>query len=71
VNAAGEDVIALDHAMEELGALDDRKARVVELRCFLGCTIEETAEVLGVGHATVEREFQFAKTWLFARLYPE
>jgi RNA polymerase sigma factor (TIGR02999 family) len=71
VNAAGEDVIALDHAIEELGALDDRKARVVELRCFLGCTIEETAEVLGVGHSTVEREFQFAKTWLFARLYPE
>jgi RNA polymerase sigma factor (TIGR02999 family) len=71
VNAAGEEVIELDRALEDLASLDERKARVVELRCFLGCTNDETAEVLSISGATVERELQFAKTWLFARLHPE
>jgi RNA polymerase sigma factor (TIGR02999 family) len=71
VNAAGEDMIDLDRAMEDLALLDDRKARVIELRCFLGCTTDETAEVLSVSRATIERELQFAKTWLFARLHPQ
>jgi RNA polymerase sigma factor (TIGR02999 family) len=71
VNAAGEEVIELDRAMEDLALLDERKARVIELRCFLGCTSDETAEALSVSRATVERELQFAKTWLFARLHPE
>jgi RNA polymerase sigma factor (TIGR02999 family) len=71
VNAVGEEMIELDRAMDELAARDARKARVIELRCFLGCTCDETAEVLNVSRATVERELQFAKTWLFARLHPE
>jgi len=71
VNAVGEEIIALDHSLEELALLDERKARVIELRCFLGCTTDEVAEILDVSRATVDREFQFAKTWLFARLHPE
>jgi RNA polymerase sigma factor (TIGR02999 family) len=71
VDAAGEEIIALDRAMQDLASLDERKARVVELRFFLGCTSDETAEALGVSRATVERELQFAKAWLFARLHPE
>jgi RNA polymerase sigma factor (TIGR02999 family) len=71
VDATGEEMIGLDSAIDELASLDERKARVVELRCFLGCTTDETAEVLTVSRATVERELQFAKTWLFARLHPE
>jgi RNA polymerase sigma factor (TIGR02999 family) len=71
VDAAGEEMIELDRAIEDLTALDERKARVVELRCFLGCTSDETAELLSVSRATVERDLQFAKTWLFARLRPE
>jgi RNA polymerase sigma factor (TIGR02999 family) len=71
VNAAGEEMIELDRALEDLALLDERKARVIELRCFLGCTCDEAAEVLSVSRATVERELQFAKTWLFARLHPQ
>jgi RNA polymerase sigma factor (TIGR02999 family) len=71
VDAGDEEIIALDRSLDELAAIDERKARVVELRCFLGCTSDEAAEALGVSRATIERELQFAKTWLFARLHPE
>ena len=71
VDATSEEMLSLDSALDVLATLDERKARVVELRCFLGCTSDETAEVLSISRATVERELQFAKTWLFARLHPE
>ncbi len=58
------DVLALDEALVVLARFDDRKARVVELRFFAGLTIEETADTLGISHATVERDFQAAKAWL-------
>lgn len=57
-------LIALDEALERLGRLDERQARVVELRFFGGLTIEEAAAVLGVSHATVERDWNVAKAWL-------
>jgi RNA polymerase sigma factor (TIGR02999 family) len=62
------DVLDLDNALEELAALDDRMARVVELKFFVGMTLEETAESLQVSHATVERDWAMAKAWLFRRL---
>ncbi len=52
------DVLALHEAMEELAALDQQQERIVELKFFGGLSIEETAEVLGIGHATVERGSQ-------------
>ncbi|MCB1036084.1 MAG: sigma-70 family RNA polymerase sigma factor [Acidobacteria bacterium] len=58
------DIEALDDALTALAQFDDRKARVVELRFFAGLTIEETADILGVSHATVERDLQAAKAWL-------
>ena len=45
-----------DDALNDLAKVDERKARVVELRHFAGLTIAETAEALSIGHATVERE---------------
>ena len=51
--------------MQRLAALDERKSRVVELKFFGGLTIEEIAEVLEVSGATVEREWAFARAWLF------
>src|ERR1017187_837034 len=71
VDAAGEDMFALDSALNELEAAHERQVRVVELRYFLGCTSQETAELLGLARATVERDLQFAKTWLFRRLSPQ
>jgi RNA polymerase sigma factor (TIGR02999 family) len=58
------DLIALDHALQELEALDSRQSRIVELRYFGGLTIEETAEVLGLSPATVKREWSTARLWL-------
>ncbi len=62
------DVLDLDIALKELAALDERMARVVELKFFVGLTLEETADALSVSHATVERDWAVAKAWLFRRL---
>lgn len=62
------DLVALDEAMDRLAELDPRKSRLVELRFFGGMSIEETAEVLGVAPATVKRDWNFAKAWLFREL---
>ncbi len=59
------ELIALEDALERLAALDQRKCRVVELKFFGGLTIEEIAEVLQVSGATVEREWAFARAWLY------
>lgn len=58
------EVIALNDALERLAAEDSRMARIVELRYFGGLSIFETAEVVGVGTATVEREWRLARAWL-------
>lgn len=62
------DLLALDEAMLELAALDEQQARIVELRYFGGCTIDEIAELLSIGKRTVDREWQAARAWLFDRL---
>ena len=58
------EIMALNDALNRLEALDERKARVVELRYFGGLTIEEIAEVLNVSKITVMRDWKFAKAWL-------
>lgn len=62
------DLMALDEALTELGALDEQQARIVELRYFGGCTIEDIAEVLNIGKRTVDRDWQAARAWLLDRL---
>jgi RNA polymerase sigma factor (TIGR02999 family) len=62
------DVLALDEALDVLDAVDARQCRVVELRFFAGLTIDEAATALGISPATVEREWAFAKAWLYRRL---
>ncbi len=66
--APGSDILVLDQALEQLASFDGRKARVVELRIFGGLTIDETAEVLEISHATVERDLKMAKAWLARQL---
>jgi RNA polymerase sigma-70 factor, ECF subfamily len=62
------DVLALDRALTELGTLDPRQARLVELRYFGGLSLEETATLLGISPTTVKREWRIAKAWLYRRL---
>jgi RNA polymerase sigma factor (TIGR02999 family) len=62
------DLIALDTALDELANLDARQGRVVELRFFGGLGTAEIADVLDVSRATVDRDWRFARTWLYRRL---
>jgi RNA polymerase sigma factor (TIGR02999 family) len=62
------DLLALNQALERLTALDERQARVVELKFFGGLSVEETAEVLNISPATVKREWSMAKAWLHTEL---
>ncbi|MDT4955736.1 MAG: hypothetical protein QOJ02_3874 [Acidobacteriota bacterium] len=62
------DLVALDEALRELAAFDERKSRVVELRFFGGMSVDETAEALGVHVNTVVRDWDVAKAWLRRQL---
>lgn len=57
-------LLALDLALDALAKLDERKARVIEMRYFGGLTSEEIASVVGVGTATVTRDLRTAEAWL-------
>jgi RNA polymerase sigma factor (TIGR02999 family) len=57
-------ILAVDVALEELARLDERQARVVELRWFAGLSVEEAAAVLDVAPATVKRDWAAARAWL-------
>ena len=58
------DLLALHDVLNGLAEIDSDQARIVELRFFGGLTIKETAEVMGISHATVEREWKIAKAYL-------
>lgn len=62
------DLLALDAALNNLASVDERAARVVELRFFGGLTVEEAAEVLSVSPETIKRDWSFAKVWLLREL---
>jgi RNA polymerase sigma factor (TIGR02999 family) len=65
------DLMALDEALRKLAAFDERKCRIVEMRYFGGCTVEETAQALGVAGITVIREMRLAEAWLRRELRGE
>ena len=62
------EVLALNEALDALSKLDERRARVVELRFFGGLTARESAEVLGIAQKTAEADWYFARAWLHERL---
>jgi RNA polymerase sigma-70 factor (ECF subfamily) len=63
-----EDIIAIDDALKELAEVDPDSYKVVELRFFGGYTDKETAQILGRNLARVRRDWEFARSWLYARL---
>jgi RNA polymerase sigma factor (TIGR02999 family) len=64
----GIDVEALDEALTQLKQEDERLEQVVTMRYFAGLSIEQTAAALGTSPATVKRDWNFARAWLFERL---
>jgi RNA polymerase sigma factor (TIGR02999 family) len=67
----GDELLALDEALERLALVDQRMSRVVECRFFGGLTEAETAEALGVSQRTVAGDWRMAKGWLYRELRPE
>jgi RNA polymerase sigma factor (TIGR02999 family) len=66
--AEPDDLLALDEALEKLGAEDPEAASVVKLRYFAGLSVEEAAETLGISRATAYRHWTFARAWLLEEL---
>lgn len=60
----------LDRALSRLETMDPRKAKAVEFRVYLGCTAEETADMLNLSKATVDRDMRLACAWLCRELRP-
>lgn len=70
-DSRGDDIIALDEALDELAEMDPRQAHIVELRFYVGLNVEEVAEILEVSPATVKREWKSAKLFLYGRMRAE
>lgn len=66
--ASAEEALALEDALQQLERIDARAARVVELRYFTGLSLEQTAEAMGLGRRTVDRDWRFARAFLHERL---
>jgi RNA polymerase sigma factor (TIGR02999 family) len=67
----GEELIALEDALQSLAKYDSRKCQIVELRFFGGLSVEETAEVMKLSPITITREWNKAKAWLYQDLSAE
>jgi RNA polymerase sigma factor (TIGR02999 family) len=70
VDEAGspDDLIDLDQALDRLAQMDARGAQLVKLRLFAGLTLDEAAEALGIVRRTAERDWAYARAWLFKQL---
>ncbi len=68
IDNAGIDMLGLDAALRKLSEWDAQQSTIVELRYFGGCSIHETAEILGISTATVSRDWAAAKAWLHHEL---
>jgi len=66
--AFGSELIAIDEVLEQLAEIDQRQARIVELRYFAGLSMDETAQTLDISRSTVAREWRMARAWLRRRL---
>jgi RNA polymerase sigma factor (TIGR02999 family) len=69
-NAPPDDLIDLDDALNRLSCVDARAAELVKLRLFAGLSLDEAASALGVVRRTAERDWAFARAWLFQQLTP-
>jgi RNA polymerase sigma factor (TIGR02999 family) len=63
-----EELLAVDEALERFAVEDKQKAELVKLRYFVGFTLEEAAEILGISVATAKRWWTFARAWLYQEI---
>lgn len=63
-DVGAESVLRIDEALSALAVVDERKARVVEMRVFAGLSVDESARLLGVSPETIGRDWRFARAWL-------
>ena len=68
IDGSNIDVLALDEALSRFESQWPDKANLVKLRYFAGLTISEASQAMGISHATAERYWKFARTWLYAQL---
>lgn len=66
--AQDDEILAISGILDRFAQIEPRKAEVVKLRYFVGMTIEETAEALGISTPTAKRDWTFARAWLFREL---
>lgn len=69
--AQDDEILAISGILDRFARIEPRKAEVVKLRYFVGMTIEETAEALGISTPTAKRDWTFARAWLFRELSRE
>ena len=69
-DAPADDLLDLDEALTRLAAVDAEAAELVKLRLFAGLTVDEAARALGVSRRSAERDWTFARTWLYGQLAP-
>ena len=67
-SASDEQLLAINEALEKFAAQDKQKAELVKLRFFVGLTIEEAADILGISLATAKRHWTYARAWLQAEI---
>ena len=67
-SAQDDEILAINDILDRFAKIEPRKAQVVKLRYFVGMTIEETAEALGISTPTAKRDWIFSRAWLFREL---
>jgi RNA polymerase sigma factor (TIGR02999 family) len=63
-----EELLLVHEALDALAAHDPRKAELVKQKYFVGMTLEEAADVLGISHRTAKRDWAYARAWLFTEV---
>jgi RNA polymerase sigma factor (TIGR02999 family) len=71
VNIDSPELLDPDRALDELSQSDTAKVQLVELHYFLGCTVDETADLMQRSWTSVNRDLKFVRSWLYSRLFPD
>ena len=71
IEGPGDDLLALDEALKNLAAEDDKLAELIKLRYFAGLNLDQIAEIMGIGRRTADRYWALGRAWLYRQIAPE